>query len=110
MNKTFKSLYTIFFQQLFIINHSKPVILGGHKFGCVVAIEMALQLQENEGIPVQHVICLEGSQSYVPLSDSCHLMVEEVGRMSEDTQVSEALRVFVEMYTKLDAKVLKTVS
>jgi len=60
-----KIKYLFYFQNLCLNNNCDPFILIGHKFGCPVAIEMTLQLQQNDLDLVKHLVCIEGSQKFV---------------------------------------------
>lgn len=67
--------------------------------GCAVAIEMALQLQDSDLDIVKHIVCIEGSLEYVPLSDDQCFYKKEFETLEEVDKEMEALAAYLELYT-----------
>lgn len=88
-------------------NNCERLILIGHKFGCPVAIEMALQLQREGLNVVKHLICVEGSHKYITLSETDCLYVERIDATNIEEIEQEAILAFLEMTTGLTEEVTK---
>lgn len=85
-------------QELLLQSPKSPIILAGYKFGAPVAVEIALQLQEDDCDIVKQVICLEGSHCYIPMEGPNQLHIEAFMEKEEQENHSDALLSFADMY------------
>ena len=81
------------------------MILIGHRFGCPVALEMGLQLDEDDLDLVSHIICIEGSHHYIPTTHTSYLSHEIYSQYSDDERENVAIMDFMESWTDLTDEV-----
>jgi len=73
-------------QQVKTIQPKGPYNIAGYSFGCVIALEMALQLQKEDKSLVKNLVFLDGSHKYISSQTAeyrSHKSEKEIGQESE---------------------------
>jgi len=55
----------LFLQQIKSVQPKGPYNIGGYSFGCIIGLEISLQLQQVDKAAVQRLIFLDGSHKYI---------------------------------------------